>query len=312
MLQNIKRWGKIFEDKRDWKKYGDELVKRYEIYLDLNWVESWQEELQEMNKGKRGTPYLYPNSMIQFQSFFVEKFHTRGAEAITRKLESYNLIPKCNDHSTIHRRILEMDLKFEIPKGIELHTGTDGSGMKMTNSGEYFQSKYGKTRRKFAKLVITATKDDILAVDVVVCEKGKQSEPKIGIKHKKEIIAEGGNLVKTYDDGGFDTREYFNFLEKNKIESAIRIRSNATTKSKGSMRRKKETILFKKLGYKEWAIEKEYGKRWTMTEGHFSGIKRGFGDCAKAKIVENILIEIKRKVWIYNKIRKYGRINSSK
>ena len=32
----------------------------------------------------------------------------------------------------------------------------------MTNSGEYFQDKYGKTRRKFAKVIITATKDDIL------------------------------------------------------------------------------------------------------------------------------------------------------
>lgn len=83
-------------------------------------------------------------------------------------MESYNLIPQCNDHATIHRRILEMNLEFKTPKGVKLKVGTDGSGMKITNSGEYFQSKYGKSRRKIAKLIITATKDDILAVDVFV------------------------------------------------------------------------------------------------------------------------------------------------
>lgn len=302
------RWGNPFEDKRDWKQYQQELVKRYELYLDLDWVESWSDELKEMNNGKRGAPFLFPNSMITFQAFFVEKFTTRGAEAITRKLESYDLIPKCNDHATIHRRILKMNLKFQIPKGI-FEVGTDGSGMKMTNSGEYFQSTYGKSRRKFAKLIITATKDDILAVDVFVCEKGKQSEPKTAEKQLEEIMDDGGQISKVYDDGAFDARHYFNFLKKHEIESAIRIRSNATTKSKGSIRRKKEVILFKKLGYKVWAKEKQYGKRWIMTEGHFSALKRGYGDCAKTKKVENILLEIKRKVWIYDKVRKYGRIN---
>jgi hypothetical protein len=303
------RWGNTFEDKRDWKEYQQKLVKRYEIYLDLDWVESWPEELKDMNLGKRGAPYLFPNSMIIFQSFFVEKFTTRGAEAITRKLESYNLIPKCNDHATIHRRVLEMNLEFETPKG-KLEVGTDGSGMKMTNSGEYFQSKYGKSRRKFAKLIITATKDDILAVDVIVCEKGKTSEPKIAEKHLEEIMDNGGEISKVYDDGAFDTRSYFNFLEKNGIKSAIRIRANATTKAKGSFRRKKEVLEFKEKGYKEWAKEKQYGKRWIMTEGHYSAIKRGYGDCAKAKNIENILLEIRRKVWIYDKIRKYGRKNN--
>ena len=132
-----------------------------------------------------------------------------------------------------------MNLKFTVPKGVEIHEGTDGSGFKMTNSGEYFQDKYGKTRRKFAKVIITATKDDILAVDVVVNEKGSLSEPKAAKKHLTSIIEEGGNVVKSYDDGAFDVKDFFNFLEQHNIESAIRNRSNASNKAKGSMRRKK-------------------------------------------------------------------------
>lgn len=306
-MRKTKRWGKEFEDKRDHKVYQAELLRRYEIYLDLEWVDSWEDELAEMNKGKKGAPFEYPNSMIDFQSLFVEKFTFRGAEAITRKLEEYNLIPRCNDHATIHRRVLKMDLKFVVPKGVEIHEGTDGSGFKMTNSGEYFQDKYGKTRRKFARVIITATKDDILDVDVVVNEKGSLSEPKAAKKHITSIIEEGGNVIKSYDDGAFDVKDFFNFLEQYGIESAIRNRSNASTKARGSTRRKKEVLKFKELGYREWAKEKEYGMRWPMTEGHFSGIKRGYGDCASAKKKENLFLELKRKVWIYDKIRKYGR-----
>jgi len=301
------RWGKQFIDKRDHKAYQAELLRRYGIYLDLEWVDSWKDELIEMNAGKLGKPYEYPHSMIIYQSLLVEKFSTRGAEAITQKLEEFNLIPKCNDHATIHRRVLELDIKFTVPKGIEIHEGTDGSGFKMTNSGEYFQDKYGKTRRKFARVIITATKDDILDVEVVVNEKGSLSEPDVAKKHLTSIIKQGGDVVKSYDDGAFDVKDFFNFLEQNGIDSAIRNRSNASTKAKGSMRRKREVLKFKELGYKIWAKEKDYGMRWPMTEGHFSAIKRGYGDCANAKKIENILLELKRKVWIYDKIRKYGR-----
>jgi hypothetical protein len=305
-MTQTKRWGNHFEDKRDWQIYQDELVKRYEIYLDLDWVATWDAELEEMNKGKCGAPYQYPHSMITFQSRLVEKFTTRGAEAITRKLEEKDLVPKCNDHATIHRRVLEIDVEFDIPKGA-LEIGTDGSGTKMTNAGEYFQSTYGKTRRRFAKVVITATKEDILAVDVVICENGNASEVKIGQKHIEEIINKGGKIIKAYNDGAFDSRSYFNTLQKYNIASAIRIRANASTKSKGSFRRKKEVLLFKELGYKQWSKTSGYGHRWPKTEGHFSGIKRGYGDSARAKKRENVIKEIKRKVWIYDQVRKYGR-----
>jgi hypothetical protein len=303
-----KRWGKKFIDRRDHKKYQDELLKRYEIFIDLDWVDSWHYELEEMNRGKIGKPFEFPNSMIEWQSLIVEKFSTRGAEAITRKLKSYNLLLQCNDHSTIHRRILNMDLKFKIPKGVKIHEGTDGSGFKTTYSGEYFQDTYGKERRKYVRVIITATKEDILDIDVIVNEKGALTEPNAAEKHIKSIMEQGGNIVKSYNDGAFDKKVFFNFLEENHIQSAIRIRSNAVAKADGSMRRKKETIEFKKLGYKKWAEKKQYGMRWVMTEGHFSAIKRGYGDCARAKRIENVLAEHKRKVWIYDKVRKYGRI----
>lgn len=302
-----KRWGKKFVDTRNHKNYQAELLKRYEIYLDLEWVDSWKEELNEMNKGKRGSPYIFPNSMIEFQSLLVEKFSTRGAESITRKLEDFKLVPRCNDHATIHRRILKMDLEFSIPQGKSLHIGQDGSGMKMTNAGEYFHATYGKGKRKRAHIMITATKDDILDVEVVVYERGMQSEADTAIKHIKNIIKNGGAIEKVYGDAGYDSKKYFHFLEKQGIQSAVRTRMDGCRKAHGCMRRKREKLELMNSGYEEWSKKKRYGTRWPMTEGNFSGFKRCFGDNARAKRVRNILIEHKRKIWIYDKIRKYGR-----
>lgn len=304
-----KRWGKPFKDKRNWKQYNEEIVTRYEMYLDLDWVASWDAELKEMNKGKRGAPFQYPNSMIQWQGFLVETFSTRGAEGITRKLVNYCLIPQCDDHSTIHERLIKLGCKFEIPKGIKLRISTDGSGFKMTQSGEYFQDTYGDERRKYAKVIITGTKKDILAVDVFI--NGKDvSEPKTGEKHIDEILEDGGEIDKYEGDGAFDTKSLFNKLEKEKIKrTAIRIRKDASTKARGSLRRKKEVIKFKNINFKQWTNATGYGHRWPKTEGQFSAIKRILGDCAKAKLPKNIINELKRKVWIYDQLRKYGRKN---
>ncbi len=49
---------------RDWKAYNESLVRRGEILLDLDFIESWDKELEMMNKGKEGKPYQYPNSFI--------------------------------------------------------------------------------------------------------------------------------------------------------------------------------------------------------------------------------------------------------
>lgn len=306
-INQKKRWGKKFIDKRDHKAYHNELLRRYEIILDLEWADSWYDELAEMNKGKRGKPYEYPRSMIEFQALLMEKFSSRGAESFTRQLQRHNLLLRCNDHATIHRRVTELDLQFEIPNGQKLYIGHDGSGMKMTNAGEYFHSTYMRSDRKRAHLMITATKDDILDVEVVVFEKGMKSEPQTAIEHDKKILEKGGEIEKTFDDGGYDSKDYFNFLEENKIESAIRTRMDGGTRSHGSMRRKKEKFLLKEMGYKEWAKKKDYGHRWVLTEGHFSAIKRAFGENARAKSESNILLEHRRKVWIYDRIRKYGR-----
>ena len=65
------RWGKKFEDKRDWKEYNETLVRRGELYLSLGFLDSWDNELAKMNAGKRGAPFSYPDQFVAFMGFIV-------------------------------------------------------------------------------------------------------------------------------------------------------------------------------------------------------------------------------------------------
>jgi len=66
---NRKRWGKKHVDKRDWKEYNRKLVKRGEAYISLDFIETWKKELDEMNRGKEGAPYQYPDSLMTFLAY---------------------------------------------------------------------------------------------------------------------------------------------------------------------------------------------------------------------------------------------------
>ena len=52
--------------KRDWKTYNQELVRRGELLIDLAFLESWDQELKAMNRGKRGKPFAYPANFVKF------------------------------------------------------------------------------------------------------------------------------------------------------------------------------------------------------------------------------------------------------
>ena len=74
----------------------------------------------------------------------------------------------------------------------------------------------------------------------------------------------------------------FDYLEKSEIESAVKIRKNASTDYyAGSKRRRKEIREYRRLGYDQWAEMKRYGMRWVATEGIFSRgkaqIRREYG-----------------------------------
>lgn len=94
--------------RRNWKEYNEKLVKRGEVYISLDFLENWDEELEKMNKGKVGRPYIYPETFIYFLGFLHIVFLPfRQLEGFLRRLSEYIPRLKTLDYSTIYNEIEE-------------------------------------------------------------------------------------------------------------------------------------------------------------------------------------------------------------
>ena len=283
--------------KRDWKTYNKQLIKRGEFYINPKFLYTWNKEIKEMNHGKEGNPYFYPNSMIEFLGILhVKSFDYRALEGILRALSpKFNNFPVIS-YTQICRRVNSMDINFNIEES-NLVVGVDGSGIKISNRGDWMRHKH-KVRKGWVKVVILGDKEGNIVDVRVGNEKLNEKKSSRGMvrKNKKKI-------KKLLGDGLHDCKETFNLCRKLGIEPVIKIRENASGKSDGSFFRKRHVQEYKKLGYDKWAKEKEYGIRWLCTEGIFSAVKRIFGEFVRAAKKRNIYHEAKLKFWAYNQIK---------
>jgi len=55
-------------NKRNWSSYNEELVVRGELYFDFDFRSRWDDELKQMNNGKVGAPYKFPESFIKLMA----------------------------------------------------------------------------------------------------------------------------------------------------------------------------------------------------------------------------------------------------
>jgi len=294
-MAHKKRWGKKFIDKRNWKEYNTRLIKRGEYYINPSFLETWLEETKKANFGKVGEPFLYPNSLIEFLAVLKSKgFDYRALEGIIRALSKrLNNFPVIC-FSQIRRRMLALPVSFDA-KSNELVVGSDGTGIKVSNRGDWIREAWN-IRRGWIKVVILG--------DV----NGNIVDVRIGNENLDERASARGmlrknnkNIKKALMDGLHDCEDTFDLCNELDIEAGIKIRENANDEGLGA--RPREVRLYKNIGYKEWAKEKDYGMRWPSTEGIFSAVKGIFGESVKSHKIRNMYHEAKLKFWSYQKLK---------
>ena len=169
--------------------------------------------------------------------------------------------------------------------------------MKVTNRGEWIRNKWRirKGRIKVHIAVDIKTKK-LLALEVTDerTSDGKMLKPLIG-----QVKERGERVNRVYGDGGYDSKENFNYLAENNIEPVIKIRGNSSTRSRGSPLRAKIVREYRKLSYEGWKDRYRYGYRWSA-ESFFSGVKRVFGETCRAKSKDALFQEVKMKFIFYN------------
>ncbi|MEM3401688.1 MAG: IS5 family transposase [Candidatus Hadarchaeales archaeon] len=307
-----KRWGR-YVDKRDWKEYNERLVKRGEMYLNLDFLEAWDKDVNGLNKGKVGAPFEYPESLMTFLGFIHVMLGVdyRGLEGFMRGLQKFVSVA-VPDYSTICRRV--NSLKLEITETLLDHDGEevvvslDSSGLKVSNRGDWMR-KVWKVHRGWIKIHIAVDKGEKQCVAIKVTDEstGDQNEFRPLVKEaERNIGAKGGRVKQVNADGAYDSRDNFNTLDEMEIIPAIKIRKNAIARAKGSPLRKRHVREYKRLGYKKWRKKYEYGYRW-RAEGNFSAVKRLTGEYVVATKKTNMFKEAAMKFLFYNSVIRYDK-----
>jgi transposase len=290
------------KQKRDWKTYNNQLVKRGELLVDLDFVENWEEELEEMNWGKRGKPFDYPKSLIEFLAFprYFFRLPFRQEEGFVGALAK--LVPELEvpDYTTIYRRISRLGPKFERSLrglGDDVVVAIDASGIKVTNRGEWRRELWGgKSKRGFLKIhvAVDVKTGQILAMEVTDERTGDSRK----FKPLVERASGRADIKFVLADSAYDTRENFNFLESKGIEPGIRIKRGASGKARGSWARRCAVQEFMK-DEEGWKRRVGYGRRWAV-ESTFSNLKRTFGEFVAARKFKNMVQEMMLKAFTYN------------
>jgi len=301
----------------NWRVYNEGLVKRGEILMDFDILSHWNKETEEMNRGKVGSPFEYPDSFINFLLRFKVGFHIgyRQVKGLARKLIVF--IPQAKsapDYSTLQRRFEALKVELTVyQSGAEQDIAQDSSGIKTSNRGEYKTLKYERKQKKeYVKIHIAV---NIQTQEVVGLEVTLSAIP--DVQMSGELIRQAqkhGHIRRDFADRGYDSnKNYQKHLEEG-IEAIIKPTMKGTLQSArerlARLQRKKKRRRLKpgELGQMArlkvviayfqdsqlWKEKTEYGLRW-YSEGHFSAFKRIMGEYVFSRKYENMVKELKFK-----------------
>jgi len=291
-------------DNRDWVAYNEKLVKRGELLLSLDFLDTWDQELNSLNQNKVGRRYQYPWTFIKFLMFIHIIFGLpyRQLEGFVRRLSE--LVPQVKpiDYTNIWKRgtKLDIDLAETIAESDEpVVIAIDSSGIKVANRGDWIREEWD-VHRGWIKvhIAVNAETKEIIGIEVTDEHVGDCTmfEPVI---EQAENNLKDVDIEKVLDDGAYDANDNFDILNNKNIVSGIKIRQNASTETKGSPSRKKYVKEFKDLKYTQWRDKYDYGQRWAV-ECVFSAVKRITGEFVTASKTENMLHEAMLKFVFYN------------
>ena len=280
----------------DWPSYNESLVRRGQVLLDFDVLDEWDHELSQMNEGKVGEPYDYPDSFMQLLGYMRAYFHLpyRQTQGVVIAHASKK-VPGIPDYSTISRRINKLEIKINERLGNDIVIALDSTGIKVANRGEWIRHKW-HVRKGYLKIhvAVDIKRKRILSLEVTSEE---VHDGRI-LKKLVDNASENNNLKGILADGMYNSNNNFRYLSKNHIKPGIKTRSNSKVKSTNCHARNM-SVVKQQANFKRWKRSVSYGHRW-MAETVFSSIKRMFGEHVTARKFSNMVKEIFLKATLYN------------
>jgi hypothetical protein len=295
----------------NWPAYNQSLVRRGEILLGFDVINNWDTELKEMNQGKIGEPFHYPNTFLLLLGHAKAYFHLpyRQTEGIAQG-HAKGKLPSIPDFTTINRRINRLDIKIkDTMDGKEFEDeyiiiAIDSTGIKVTNRGQWINEKWHvKNKKGYLKIHVAVNVKTKKILSMKVTDEhvhdGKVLPELVDnvIESDKQIT-----IGKLFADGAYDDNEIFRYLGDNGILPCIKVRKNSRVGwKKGKNILRNLSVLAQKNDLQRWKDSVSYGQRW-IVETVFSSIKRRFGEYVYSVKLKNMIQEMMLKASLYNKM----------
>ena len=284
---------------RHWDVYNRELVMRGEVIFDLSWISGYCDEIEAMNRGKRGHPFEYGESLISYVCKLkaVTKMAFRLLEGFLRTIfDAVGIdVPR---YSTLWERCNVHEASAGVPADARKRIAAgDSTGEKVTVRGSWMREKW-KIHKGWLKLhLLTDVETNEILSFKVTDERSGDS------KHLPDMVdsalADGHDVEKVMADGAYDTRDNWNGMKRRKIEFVTNIRKNASARSKGCTVRAAAVRERNEIGNDAWKEKKGYNMRWKV-ESAISDLKRMFGESVSSKTFANMEKEIGHWIECFN------------
>jgi len=296
---------------KNWPEYDQALKNRgsLTIWFTQEAIKAWQpEDLQK----KRGGQPVYSDVAIEtgltLRSLY--KLGLRQTEGFLESISSLmGLELSIPDHTTLSRRSKELDItKFKRESGEPIHILVDSTGLKISGSGEWQETKHGLQKRKHWRklhLAIDEKTGNILASELTTNKSDDPSQVPVLLNQIDEEIES------MMADGAYDTQEVYNVLSTHKsgpIQGIMPPRKDAVLSDNAvaSPTARDQNILFiKENGRLKWQKETGYNRR-SLVETAMFRYKIIIGGQLRSRSFENQKTEAIIGVAILDKMTNLG------
>jgi transposase len=272
-----KAWRRYKEVSVPWAHYDAHRCNEYKHVIDLQGV------FVELDKPVQRREFLLSELTVLILLKIMFGISYRGIASATKNLRIYKILgmKRAPSYKTIQRTIQYLDVEFLLkvnrfltPKKIHL-AGIDSSGVRSHRKGAWVQIRFRNPvqKRDFRKVHIFVDLESKKILSCIITKGSSYDSLQL-----KPILKQC-NWLKVdiiLGDGGYDSKLCFNEITRRGAIPGIPVRKNATTRSKGSMSRKK-AVLEQRKNIQDWKKKVKYTMR-CIVEAIFSGTKRRFGE----------------------------------
>lgn len=319
MADNAKKTKRNYaQDTKAMEEFGKRL-------FDPQWVDSFSDEVKEMNDTKIGRPFVFSMSLISWAlvlrtALGISYRMTLGIVNLfllkhgLPTISLTQLFDRCIDShiaiNTEDERFLAYGQGNVPPSDHPITVALDSTGISINKYGGWLVNKWGMKKVsgwiKLHVAVNTATNEilsfvitdehcgDITCTDMLM----------------EQVLAGGHKVTGLLADAAYDSKINWKKYTKMGIKVCINIKSKNLTdyakptgrlgiRSHGCVIRGNQIKRINKIGREEWKKENDYGRRWKV-ECTFSDLKRILGDILRSRTRWNSVLETSDKVSVHN------------